>query len=169
MNTPSMIQGLVPVLAAIAGGLLTFMGTTAQQTRARAADRRGLLREKIEEIYILSNKLDEYVLFRMHDMTRTQIGLSEEKETSPEPENPMPRLLMLTKIYASKLSGAACELDEASKAAQNAAQKFYLKIAEAKSPLSIEEFEASLKPVDDVQERTEKFRQLIEAHIQQYV
>jgi hypothetical protein len=169
MNNTSMIKELVPVLAALAGGLLTFLGVAFQQARARTTDRRKLLREKIEEIYVLSNQLDDWVLYQMHDMTRLQTGIGTDDPKEQEPSNPMPRLLMLTKIYAPKLSTAASDLDKTANSIRKAAFDFCLKFAQAQGPLAQEEFAAAVVPVDDAQKSSAHFRQLIEKYVQDYI
>lgn len=169
MNNASTIKELVPVLATLAGGLLTFLGAAFQQARARTTDRKKLVREKVEEIYGLTNQLDDWILGQMHAMTRMQTGINSDTAKESEPPNPMPRLLMLTKIYAPKLNTAASDLAAKAASVQRAAFDFYLKIAQAQAALAQEDFAASLAPVGDAQQCAEHFRQLLERHVQNYI
>jgi hypothetical protein len=168
MNDASIIKDLVPILAAITGGALTFLGTSALQSRVRESERRKILRDKCEEIYSLSNQLDEWIECMMHEMTATQIGSASDQENASKP-NPMPRLLMLTKMYAPPLASSASQLNEKADAVRQAAFEFYMKVGETKARLSPEEFAAALEPVEPAQKLAASFRELLEKHVQQYV
>jgi|GEM_PF-7094404 len=168
-----MLKDLTPVLAAIAGGAIAFLGIAAQQYLSRSGERRKLLREKIEEIYGLSNQLDRWGINLMQEMVRFLFGKEgadgKDREKKEEPADPMPRLLMLTKIYAPQLGPAATDLKEKADACQNAAREYYMRLAQTKTAPTEEEMASSLSPVDALQAATTHFRELLEKHVQQYL
>src|SRR3954471_19399385 len=55
-----MLKEIVPVLAALTGGLLTALGSSLLQRASRSADRRRLLCEKLEEMYVLTARLERW-------------------------------------------------------------------------------------------------------------
>jgi hypothetical protein len=170
-----MPNDLTPVLAAIAGGSIAFLGIAVQQYLARSGDRRKLLREKVEEIYGLSNQLDEWGINLMHEMVQFLLGKEDAdgKDNKQEgPANPMPRLLMLTKIYAPQLGPAAADLKEKADACQSAAREYYMRLAElaqTKTAPTDDEIATGLSPMDALQKSTADFRTLLERHVQQYI
>jgi hypothetical protein len=114
------VKDLVPVFAAVAGGLLTALGSFMLQRTSRTAERRTFLRERLEQMYTLTSQLQ-----RWGDQQVT-IGASVGLAASPESglaeaasevvrgasENrSSDEIVMLARFYHPRLTVEAEQLD----------------------------------------------------------
>ncbi len=105
-----LINGLVTLTAVIIGGVLTILANHFQQTRANKAEKNKIVREKIEQIYTLSNYMESYSLRRSFDLAAMSSKQYETKYIFEgegglvwEEDKTVQQMMMITKLYTPEI------------------------------------------------------------------
>ena len=150
----------IPILSVLAGGLLAvvggFVANYLLQAASRRAEKRRLVREKLEEAYLLS--------FGVMDSLQNQMKRVVERDDNfAAVDCPIHRVSMLVKLYEPRLSNVVSDYSNNVEAFWSGAVNYWIESREAKSGLTMEKFSALLeRPFRDVKLSHEKLLASIE-------
>jgi len=164
-----MLKDLIPVLSVMAGGIIGFLGASLQQRASMKLDRRKLIRERLEEVYLLSRQVEEWGLDQVKELTSFFTGLGNHKPESGAEDPPTVRLVMLAKIYEPRIADVSVRLSGEADILQHNVFEYYLDTAKAEEPLPIEALQKAIMPLDDLQKTGKELRALIERCVQDYI
>jgi hypothetical protein len=113
---------LIPVIAALVGGILTagggFLANYFQLSTTREMERRQFYRERLEQIYLGVNQVVSWMegeseLYEMQRATKMEAEKMQIRELRAEnPENPINRLRMSVDFYFPELTPQIISLGE---------------------------------------------------------
>lgn len=96
------IRDFIPLIATLIGGALAIIGGYVSnyllQSRSRQAERRKVIHEKLEELYVLTIQVDDWLQHRYRQCI-SKVALQDVVDN-----NPITRLVMLVKLYEPSLS-----------------------------------------------------------------
>ncbi len=165
----------IPVVSAVVGGLLTvvggFLGNFFLQSIARQADKRKVMRDELEQIYLLSQQVVDWAVKEMQAITKGYIGGNFD-DSSQREDSQIDKLLMLVRFYQPQLLPDAQKLADIVKEFQSGTVTFWLAVAQAAQAgqqIPRESFENAIRPVDEIQRLREQLVASIATNVQKYI
>jgi hypothetical protein len=105
------IQLLIPVIATLVGGLLTYLGVHSTQRLTEARERRRYLNEKFERAYLLAQTLYDRHRAEIEKLEASEsISARNWMENRRHPGEVMAELRMIVQIYAPTLDSVLTQV-----------------------------------------------------------
>src|SRR4051812_20979246 len=107
----------VPLLSTFLGGLLAILGGTIASTHqaklANSVEQERVVREKLEQTYLLLLQSEDWALAEVWDVERTRDLPATVPNADKRHRDPTPEALMLIRLYSPELKKQANELEKA--------------------------------------------------------
>ena len=154
-----MDKDYIPLLSVIVGGLLSTLGgffaNFTLQSKSRDAERRKLIREKLEEAYLLSHEVIDWIQKQMKEMATQASG--------DDSHCPIERVVMLVKFYEPKLTPVVTEFAGNVQNFKSHVFGYWKETLDANRRLPVEKFKSLIEqPFNDVNSSYEKLLGSIE-------
>ena len=167
MDTTS-IKDFLPLIQVLIGGLLTVVGGfTASyflQSVARKVDKKKLIREKLEQVYILTIQTSEWI---KSEMRQTVAPIEKEKTAE---KNPVDQIEMLIILYEPSLKNPMQDLKEKVDYYRRSLFSYWSKLLKNGNHLSTKKYEELFKkPVEEADESVNRFRVALENEFKKYL
>ena len=149
-----MDKDYIPLLSVIVGGLLSTLGgffaNYMLQSKSRDAEKRKLTRDKLEEAYLLSHEVIDWIQKQMKEMAAFAGG--------EDAHCPIERVVMLIKFYEPKLTPSAVEFAQNVEVFKSRVFEYWKETHNANTKLPVEKFTGLIEqPFNDVNNSYEKF------------
>ena len=162
-------SSLIPILGMIVGGLMAVLGSLVHHRITERKERRLLVREKLEELYFISDEVEAHVLETVRWITMLQLGMKSDEDEKVARDTSTLRLVMIARIYERNLVPLAEELKQYADQVGKNAREVFLKMASDQKTLPHDEIAEAIQPLGEVQRVAPLLRSEIERISQKYL
>jgi hypothetical protein len=160
------VDAVVPIVGVVVGGVLAMLGSLVVQRTTRRAERRDLLRQKLEELYRLSTQLTEWASDQVElsailalSMTQGASAGQSALQQGSHVARTTDDLIMTARFYHPSLEAEVRALDSQADELTAAAESFERHLMTRPEPFR--EVEPEL--LDPVTEAFDRLRDLVKA------